>query len=122
MDEHPTVMVVEDSDHVRDVLTLFLEDEGYKVVPVENGEDALLMGKRLLPALITLDLGLPHLDGREILSRLRSDPETAGIPVLIVSAQLTTELEAWTNQRVAYVGKPFEFTEIQRKVEDLLSG
>ena len=122
MEEQRTVLVVDDSDEVRDVLTVLLEDEGYKVMPVEDGEMALLMSRRLQPALITLDIGLPRLNGREILELLKADPDTASIPVLILSGQPGTSDLTSLPGPVAFLAKPFEVDEMQQLVSSLIDG
>ena len=120
MEERRTVIVVDDSDEIRDVITLLLEQEGYKVLPVEDGETALMMSKRLLPALITLDLGLPGQNGQEILRRLKSDPETSVIPVLVVSGQADVQHLLGDCGADAILGKPFDIDEMQRIVSSLI--
>jgi CheY-like chemotaxis protein len=64
-----------------------LIEGGYRVALVASGHAGLGAAKRLLPQVITLDLGLPDLDGWEVLYRLKNDPATQGIPVLVVTAQ-----------------------------------
>lgn len=119
-DSQPTVIVVDDSDEVRDVLTLMLEAEGYKVLPVEDGETALLMTKRMQPALITLDIRLPREDGAEILRHLKSDPETSAIPVIVITGQSNLREEVLASGADGVLMKPFELEEMQRLVSTLV--
>lgn len=115
-----TVIVVDDSDDIRDVLTLMLEAEGYKVLPVEDGETALLMTKRIQPAFITLDIRLPREDGAEILRHLKSDPETSAIPVLVITGQSNLREEVLASGADGVLMKPFELEEMQRLVRTLV--
>lgn len=120
MEDRQTIIVVDDSDEVRDVLTLLLEDEGYRVLPVEDGETALLMSKRLHPVLITLDIGLPRQNGRQVLERLKADPETSTIPVLVISGQADARQFMASSGADAILAKPFEMAEMQGLVRNLI--
>ncbi len=120
-DEPRTVIVVDDSDEIRDVLTLILEDEGYRVLPVEDGATALMMSKRIHPALITLDLGLPNEDGTQILRQLKSDPHTSTIPVLVVTGRPNVGEQERDLGADAVLLKPFELTEIQDLITKLVN-
>lgn len=115
-----TVIVVDDSDQIRDVLTLLLEGEGYQVLPVEDGETALIMTKLLSPALITLDLGLPGEDGAKILGRLKADPDTSHIPVVVVSGQPNMPTLQGSPAPDGILTKPFELDDVQRLVSELI--
>ena len=120
VEDRPTVIVVDDSDDVRDILTLLLEDEGYRVMPVEDGETALMMTRLMRPSLITLDLGLPRADGQEILRRLKSDPDTSNIPVLIVSGMGSSVDRMLAAGADGILTKPFDLDEMQRLVTSLI--
>jgi len=81
----PTVLVVEDDIEVLKLLCVALEAEGIHVLTATSGEVALRVAREKLPDFISLDLRLPDLDGLEVLQLLKRDPETADIPVVIVS-------------------------------------
>ncbi len=80
-----TVLVVEDDASALALLTLYLTNAGFQVVPAGNGEEALRLARLLLPGAITLDICLPRVDGWELLARLKADPALAAIPVVVVS-------------------------------------
>jgi CheY-like chemotaxis protein len=80
-----TVLLVEDDPRSIDLLTLYLHGVGYEVAVARDGEEGLELARRLRPAVITLDLCLPRLDGWEFLARAKADPSIADIPVVIVS-------------------------------------
>jgi signal transduction histidine kinase/DNA-binding response OmpR family regulator len=83
----PLVLVIEDDMVAADLIRTQLMEGGYRVALVASGHAGLGAAKRLLPQAITLDLGLPDLDGWEVLYRLKNDPATQGIPVLVVTAK-----------------------------------
>jgi CheY-like chemotaxis protein len=102
-----TVLVVEDDPVVRAVLDTALRDEGYRVVSAVDG-GALAAACRHRPAVVLLDLTMPRMDGAEVSRRLRADPATAGIPIILMSAD--PDLRARSahlpvNERLA---KPFD--------------
>ena len=80
-----TVLVVDDDPAVRDILQRYLTAEGFRVVAVERGEDALRAAREARPAAITLDVMMPGQDGWSVLSALKNDPELADIPVVMLS-------------------------------------
>ncbi len=86
-DRSPLVLVIEDDMVAAGLIRSQLMEGGYRVALVASGHAGLGAAKRLLPQVITLDLGLPDLDGWEVLYRLKNDPATQGIPVLVVTAQ-----------------------------------
>jgi signal transduction histidine kinase/DNA-binding response OmpR family regulator len=83
--ERPVILVVEDDPEFFRALAFDLESEGYAPLRARHGEEALELARRLQPTAITLDLVLPGLDGWEVLKALKADPETAAIPVIVVS-------------------------------------
>jgi CheY-like chemotaxis protein len=122
---HPAekcILVVEDSDEIRDLLGMVLEEEGYQVVPLEDGRDVVETAREIQPVLITLDLALPGKDGWAIVRELQDDETTRDIPILVISAY-TRELDAPLRRRVARViSKPFYITQVVTEVEEILSG
>jgi CheY-like chemotaxis protein len=81
----PTVVVVEDDRRSFDLLRAYLEPAGIRVVSARDGEEGLDTVRRLGPAGVILDILLPGIDGWEVLARLKADPQTAPIPVIVVS-------------------------------------
>jgi PAS domain S-box-containing protein len=80
-----TVLVVDDDPQVRDMLSRYLDGEGYRVVPVSRGEDVVALARQVRPQAITLDVMMPGMDGWAVLSALKSDHELADIPVVMVT-------------------------------------
>jgi two-component system, OmpR family, alkaline phosphatase synthesis response regulator PhoP len=116
------ILVVEDSDEIRELLGLVLEAEGYRVVALEDGRDVVETVRSIRPVLITLDLALPGKDGWAIVRELQEHDDTRDVPILVISAY-TRELEAPLRRRVARViSKPFYITQVVTEVEDILTG
>ena len=83
--EKPLVLIVEDEDPARELLTNYLEPEGYEVAWVSSGTDALISARQLKPDAITLDIRVGDSSGWDILHQLKKDPETTHIPVVVIS-------------------------------------
>jgi two-component system alkaline phosphatase synthesis response regulator PhoP len=116
------ILVVEDSDEIRDLLGMVLEAEGYHVVALEDGREVVDTARQLRPVLITLDLALPGKDGWAIVRELQEEDQTRDIPILVISAY-TRELDAPLRRRVARViSKPFYITQVVSEVEEILTG
>ncbi len=81
-----TVLVVDDDPSIVDLVTVALEDEGYRVVSAA-GAAALPLARAAQPVVILLDLMMPGMDGGEVSAHLRADPTTAAIPIVVMSAQ-----------------------------------
>jgi signal transduction histidine kinase/CheY-like chemotaxis protein len=81
----PTVVVVEDDRRSFDLLRAYLEAAGVRVVGARDGEEGLDTVRKLSPAGVILDILLPGIDGWEVLARLKAEPQTAPIPVIVVS-------------------------------------
>jgi signal transduction histidine kinase/CheY-like chemotaxis protein len=84
-DAGPTVVVVEDDRRSFDLLRVYLEAAGARVVSARDGEEGLDTVRRLSPAGVILDILLPGIDGWDVLAQLKADPDTAAIPVIVVS-------------------------------------
>ncbi len=116
-DRRRTVLVVEDDQPVGELLIALLEERGYRAVAAQDGRTALRLARQLRPNLITLDLALPGMDGHALLQRLKSDPNTKDIPVVVISAY-TQILPAGERRKLAYLlGKPFDVSEVLAVVE-----
>ena len=82
-----TVLLVEDSDAIRDAFTILLEDAGYAVLGAETGAAALRLAEERVPDLVLLDMGLPDMTGLEVVRRLKAAPQTAGIAVVALTGR-----------------------------------
>lgn len=107
-------LVVDDSAVIRELIAVNLELEGFEVSTAGDGESALDLARRLRPDVITLDVMMPRITGFEAVELLREDPETATIPIVMVTgraqaADLARGKEVGVD---AYLTKPFEPAEL----------
>ena len=116
----PTILVVDDDPHVRAMLRLALELEGYEVDEAPDGYRALRRLERTRPDLLLLDLMLPGLDGFGVVRALRERGLHGEIPVILMSASGLTEQAVAGAGAAAYLSKPFDvrrlLTEVERQV------
>lgn len=115
----PYILIVDDDEDFRALLRVALESKGYRVEEAANGKEALPVATERPPLLILLDLQMPVMNGRELLQRLRSQPETEEIPVVVISG-FGFEWEAELMGAQGYIGKPFEPPELERTIANLL--
>ncbi|MGE5619922.1 MAG: response regulator [Sphingomonadaceae bacterium] len=109
-------VVVEDDDSVREMLCELLRSIGFEVASCRDGSEGLRAARELRPSVLTLDLHMPDMDGFEVLSRLRDDEATAGLPVVLVSAYVSDRQVRECRQVKAVVSKPFDVDELCEKV------
>jgi signal transduction histidine kinase/DNA-binding response OmpR family regulator len=81
----PKVLVIDDDATVRDLMTFYLNREGYQVITASSGEEGVRLAASIHPHLITLDVMMPNMDGWEVLSRLKADPHLADVPVIMLT-------------------------------------
>ncbi len=116
------ILVVEDEEDIRTLLLHQIRREGLSVRGASTGPEALEMAKRLMPSLILLDLMLPGLPGTEVCRRLKADPVTSEIPIIILSAR-GEEIDRVVGFEVGaddYVTKPFSSRELMLRVRAVL--
>lgn len=85
----PSALVIDDSMLIRHAVCRYLEDEGLKVESAANGVEALEMLQNLRPDIIITDLQMPKMDGYQLIAKLRSEPQTCKIPIVILAAAKT---------------------------------
>jgi two-component system alkaline phosphatase synthesis response regulator PhoP len=119
-----TILVVDDDPGVLRVVEINLTQEGHQVRAASNGEEALASVARERPDLVVLDVMMPRMDGFETLKRLRADPATADIPVIMLTARSQDEdvFEGYGTGAQWYLTKPFEPAELRSVVRHLLGG
>ena len=81
------ILVVEDEHDILQLINLYLEKEGFRTASATTGAEGLRQVKQEKPDLIVLDLMLPEIDGLEVCKRLRSAPETAILPIIMLTAK-----------------------------------
>jgi general secretion pathway protein E len=117
------VLLVDDEDSLRKVLRDLLEREGYEIAEARDGVQALDQVDRVGPDVIVLDLNLPGMDGYTVLSRLRSRPATAGIPVIVLTAKGDEDNEVRVFELGAddFLQKPFRARALAARLEVVLA-
>ena len=111
----PMVLVVEDDPAAAELLTRQLANAGYRTQIARTGMEAIARARQLHPAAITLDVILPELDGWEVMSRLKSDRSTSGIPIVVVSVVDNPEL-GMALGAVDYLVKPVDGKDLVRRL------
>ena len=117
------VLVVEDNDDVRNIITLYLRRNGYSVAEAADGISAVEAVASVEPDMILLDVLLPRLDGLEVLKRVRASETAKHVPVVMMSAVLQTrDLKAETERLdvVSFLEKPFQMNVLMEHVERAL--
>ena len=117
-----TILVADDDPDIQSLVVLRLERSGYRVIRASDGEEALALALAEHPDLAVLDIMMPKLDGCEVTRSLRSHPETADMPVILLTARVqdgdvTRGLEAGATD---YVKKPFSPQELGARVASIL--
>ena len=116
------ILLVEDNEMNRDMLTRRLQRRGHEVLVAVDGAQGLALAQDELPGLILMDMSLPILDGWEASRQLKADPATSSIPIIALTAHAMSEdraraIEAGCDD---YDTKPIEFPRLIGKIETLL--
>ncbi|MGH7332847.1 MAG: PP2C family protein-serine/threonine phosphatase [Candidatus Rokuibacteriota bacterium] len=116
------VLVVDDEVDISTILTLTLRRAGFQVTAASDGIDGLRKLAEHTPDLVVLDVMMPHLDGLEMLRRIRAEPATSALPVIMLTAraQVADRLVGFEHGADDYVAKPFEPNEVVARVRALL--
>ena len=118
-----TALVVDDAPDIRLLADLVLTMAGFTVRAASSGSEALrILAKGDLPDIVLLDVQMPEVDGWETLDRLRKDPRTADLPVVLCTVKGLPEdtLKGWTLGCDGYLGKPFEISALVEELEGVL--
>ena len=122
VDEYGMVLVVDDNEMNRDLLSRILRRRGHDAALAANGREALEMLAAQSFDLVLLDILMPELDGYEVLARLKASPTLVGLPVIFISAfdDLPEKVKAFQAGVVDYITKPFQAEEVLARVENQL--
>lgn len=119
---HKRILVVDDEPELRMILGRWLEAEGYEVLLAANGVEALLQLKDHHPHLVLLDIKMPLLDGWAVLQAIRSNEQTAGLPVIMLTAhgEMDSLLESQRMHANDFFIKPFKLEELREFIKRYL--
>ncbi len=109
------ILIIEDDNRITSFISVLLKNAGFDVLTAESGNSAISLAASHMPKLILLDLGLPDMDGMEVLSKIR---EWSDMPIIVVSARLNEKdkVEALDNGAHDYITKPFGNDELLARI------
>lgn len=110
-------LVVDDSMLIRHAVCRYFEDRGFAVESATNGQEALELIGKIRPDIIVTDIQMPKLDGRQLIAALKSYPETAKIPIVVLAARNSC-METMTETRADYI--IFKDIDIAGQLQQLL--
>lgn len=118
------ILLVEDNEMNRDMLSRRLERKGYEVILAEDGEQAVVRAGTDAPDLVLMDIGLPGIDGCEATRRIRSGPAGTGLPIIALTAHAMSVDEARAREAGCddFDTKSVDLPRLLGKMERLLSG
>ena len=118
------VLVADDDDDILLLVTTRLRRDGFEVVQASSGDEALRLAREKRPRLAVLDIGMPGLDGLEVLEQIRADDELRDMRVLLLTAkaQESDVRRGFDMGADAYVKKPFSPADLSARVRELLGG
>ncbi|MEB3336176.1 MAG: response regulator [Leptolyngbyaceae bacterium] len=119
-----TVLIVEDNKSQREMIKGLLEGSGLSVAEASDGVEALERIEGHPPELVVLDIVMPRMNGYEVCRRIKADPKTQGVPVVMCSSKGEEFDRYWGMKQGAdaYIAKPFQPTELVGTVKQLLRG
>ena len=118
----PLVLVADDDDDILLLVTTRLRRDGFDVVSARDGDEALALAQERRPAVAVLDIGMPGLDGLEVLAAIRADEQLRDVRVLLLTAkaQESDVRRGYAAGADAYVRKPFSPSELSMRVRKLI--
>ena len=120
--ENRKALVVDDEFHIVQVVSIKLKNNGFDVITAENGSDGYELAAQTLPDIIVSDYQMPVMSGVEMIEKLRQNPETSHIPVIMLTARgfAIEDDQKQALQVSACLGKPFSPREVLQTIEDVL--
>lgn len=120
-DDEPVLLFVEDNEELRSFIRIILSD-GFHVIEAGNGIEGFEIARSQFPDIIITDLMMPEMDGLELARRIKQEPTTSHIPVVVLTAKtdLDTQVEALKRGADDFITKPFSSTYLRARVENIL--
>ncbi|MFB3918819.1 MAG: response regulator [Candidatus Velamenicoccus archaeovorus] len=113
------ILVIDDEADIREIVRIYLEEEGCEVIEASNGQEGILKAQSEKPDLIVLDIMLPGINGFEVAKHLKDDPNTQDIPVIILS--VLAQDSQYRQGILDYISKPFRQEELVATVRRIFS-
>lgn len=117
------IMIVDDESDLRELVKVILKNEGYEVITANNGNDCLKKLKKLKPDLILVDMMMPHMSGRELCEKIRSDPKTKNLKMAFLTVARLSETGRDTLRKlrvIDYIEKPFVNLDLVNRVKKIV--
>ena len=117
-----TILTIDDSASVREMVTFTLEPEGYSMVEAENGQDGLDKLRAAKPDMVITDLNMPVMNGLEFIENARGDAAGSGIPIVMLTTESAPEMKAKGKEAGAtgWINKPFDADKLIAVTKKLL--
>lgn len=118
----PKVLLVDDEENIRILVRFNLEKSGYEVIEAGDGKEALRLVAAMRPEIVLLDLMLPGMDGLEVCRSLKSNPQTAALPIIMLTAK-SDEIDRVIGLELGaddYLTKPFSQRELLARIKAVL--
>jgi two-component system phosphate regulon response regulator PhoB len=117
------VLIVEDDPDVQEAAAEHLTERGFEVVLASDGDTALQIVRERRPAIVYLDLNLPHISGYDVCEAVRTDPTLSDVAILMTSARGSIDVRAYSLEAGAdaYLPKPYDLDELSDRIEELLA-
>ncbi|MGH4051340.1 MAG: response regulator [Clostridium sp.] len=116
------ILVVDDEEHIQELIKFNLEKSGYKVICTDNGIDAIKIAKEQLPQIMLLDLMLPGMDGLDVCKEIRKDSNMLNMPIIMITAK-GEEIDKIIGLELGaddYITKPFSVRELVARIKAIL--
>lgn len=112
------ILIADDEPYVARVLKLVLQQEGYEVICVNNGKEALDTFEKIHPDILVTDVKMPHMGGRKLVETIKNSDDNAALPVVVMTSTLESENRDWVCgvNNVSFLGKPVSPRELVRVV------
>ncbi len=118
------ILIADDRSEVVELVKVTLEGEGYRTIDASDGREALEKIRKEKPDLILLDIIMSKMDGFEVLSKVKKDPKTKEIPIVMLTAQ-GQKVDQKKGRRLGardYITKPFSPSALLERIEEILAG
>lgn len=120
--QQPTVLVVEDYEDARELMSLWLASSGYRVITASDGAEAVEVARRECPDVVVMDMSLPVIDGLSATAAIRQIEELCNVPIIACSAN---DVREWADKALAagcndFVSKPVDFAALEAALKRLL--